>query len=70
MAATPSEPAGIQQRIAIAEIDAVFGAVSVGVSAAAIASIVLTAGLLSFGYADLRVGLLRGLYLACCALAT
>ncbi len=68
MTATTSEPAAISQRIAIAQIDAVFNAVPVGVSTAAIACIFLAAGLSSLGYADSRVGALWAVCLSSCAL--
>jgi signal transduction histidine kinase/CheY-like chemotaxis protein len=68
MTATPSEPANIQQRIAIAQIDAVFNAVPVGVSAAAIAGIFLAAGLSSLGYADPRIAAVWALWVSSCAL--
>jgi hypothetical protein len=68
MTAAPCDTAETQRRIALAQIEAVFGAVPVGVSAAALASVVLAAALWSFGYTDERAGVLWSLAIVGCSL--
>ena len=67
IAATPADSAEIRQRIAAAQIDAVFSAVPLGVSAAGLASIILTEILRHFGFADARTGFTWNLYIVGCA---
>jgi signal transduction histidine kinase/CheY-like chemotaxis protein len=54
-------------RIAVEQIDAVFGFVALGVSGAAFSAIILTLILLQLGFVDARTGLAWACYIVACA---
>src|SRR5271168_2698685 len=57
-----------RRRLGVAQIEALFGSVPVGVGAAAVASVILAAGMGSLGFVELWTGVAWVGYLQVCAL--
>ena len=58
-----------RRRLGVAQIEALFGSVPVGVGAAAVASVILAAGMGSLGFVELWTGVAWVGYLQVCAYA-